>query len=163
MINQKVVLFTNLQYVSVGKVRTHCQAMIVEQTETILNPNEVRYRVRGFGPDPAWPVFDLDVDSFAFKLDGAASDKYFMMVNDEGPPKPLFSGHIMTFPDGTKIEMVLADNSQKIRIDVFEGADCYQDVWRLLYAAPAKYARAPYIPVLQWVSREARAEMRYRG
>lgn len=56
---EKYVLFTNLDMVFIGDVRTHCSALLLERTEGFLNRGQYQCKVRGFGPDPAWAIFDL--------------------------------------------------------------------------------------------------------
>lgn len=155
------VLITNLSYASVNCVRMHVSAVLIEPHNERMPSfsNDKCVRVRGFGPDAAWPVFDirLNTDDPTFELQGMESRDLFIGENEDGTskdPKPLFTGGILTFKDD--MQVVLHKGSFDSRgIDFSEhevdGGDGYDDMWKILQAKCAEYWDSPNMPLLQYV------------
>lgn len=150
----KYILFTNLDMVIVGGVRTHCSALLLERTEDFLNRGQHQCKARGFGPDPAWPVFDLFLKTpdIEYVLQSAQSESVSMMVGNE--PRPMFTGALLQIKDGPQLQLIAAINEQPIQVDVFEGPSeerIIRKVWDVLSRRVVEFSDTPNRPVLGWV------------
>ena len=149
----KYTLITNLEFVVVNGVRTHTHALLVEEGPSMFGGGADR-RIRGFGMDPAWPVFDImGLPSIDFELTDASGGPLF--ISDSNPEgRPLYSGAIMQMAaGGPKIDLIVQDHEQALDIKRFEGR--YGDsiitkVWDHLSATVGRFWRAPNMPRLAW-------------
>lgn len=154
MIKPRYTLITNLDYVVIGGVRTYTHALLVERGDSLFNPDEPQYKLRGFGTDPALPTFDAVIPTDEFELVAAQSNAIF--VGGDGEPRPLFGGAIMRIVGVPEIQLIAAGGSRQ-PIDVHHfSEDTYVDaVWELLSRKVAEHWSAPNMPLLQWVSSAA--------
>lgn len=147
----KYVLFLNLEYVIVNGVRTSTQALLLEEGPGMLD--KVKRVVRGFGPDPAWPVFDIFVPSIEYTLvDAQSNAMIFSGATPQG--RPMASGAIMKLKDGPELQLLVNDHKQPLDIKTYEGKwgdrDVINNVWERLTSLCAKYWNAPNMPHLAW-------------
>lgn len=155
----RYTLITNLRYVVFNDVfndvRTHTRAVLLEEyPEDIPGTTKdgTRRRMRGFGIDPAWPVFDLSLDSLEHTIEVAETRDVFIGAGDE--VKPLGSGAIMRFKGerGPTIQLWVEDDDKPIDIRKIEGShEVIHEVWRALSVRTAQYWVAPYMPRLTHV------------
>lgn len=139
------VLFTNLSYVAIDPVRTNSSALLLELATSFV-PGTVRYRARGFGPDSAWPVFDLEIPSMEYTL---TDPQGLHRVIGDGTDKPLFSCAMLRIKKGPNLLLTIEDHEQPIDIRVFYTED-YAPIWATLKDRVARYWRAPYMPYLKY-------------
>lgn len=145
------ILFLNLSYVTINGVRTWTHALLLEKTPGIFGGTQCK--VRGFGPDPSWPVFDLVVPSIAYTLTDASGGPMFS--TDSHPEgRPLVQGAIMQIKKGPRIDLIVSDYEQDLNVCVFEGKDdmLIMKVWERLESMVTRFVRAPNMPTIRWVS-----------
>lgn len=146
---EKYVLITNLDWVTVGDVRTYTHALLLEQTRG-LGRDDVMFKVRGFGTDPAWPVFDIFVKSIDYDLTDAQGNLF--KVEGDGVV-PVIMGAIMQLKDGTRLDLVTCHRERPLDIQTWEGDSDERlilDVWEVLKRKVPEYWDAPNMPTLQW-------------
>ena len=146
----KYVLFTNLQYVTVNDVRTNSHALLLDESPGIFD--EIRRVARGFGVDPAWPVFDLRIPTLDYELTDAASNS-IMLTTSHPEGRPLCSGAIMQIKGGPRLDLIVHDQDQPISIQTFEGRygdEVISAAWEELSSLCAKFWKAPNMPRLAW-------------
>ena len=132
----KYVLITNLSYVTVGDVRTDTHALLLEEWSEELKALP-RRRIRGFGPDAAWPVFDIiTVPSVAYALTAAAASSAWLQLNG-----------------GPRLNLYVSDQSKPIDVLAFTPGTDIEEVWRVLPQKVAAYWWPSYtnMPRLVWV------------
>lgn len=146
----KSVLFTNLDYVILNEVRTYCHGLVLQSDRSLFNHNKLEHKVRGFGTEAAWPVFDMKVESVEYQISRAAGADVFFA--GDSAPRPLFSGAILELKDGPKITLLDCDHRRPIDVHEFpEGTD-YEDVWVMLQRKADDYWTAPNMPRLSWAA-----------
>lgn len=142
-------LLTNINSVSMGSpsIRLHCHALLLETPTSLFSRDEKvgDCRIRGFLTDGALEVFDFDLkcEPLEYEAESASSQNHLMMSED-GALRPLFSGHLVTFKDGTTLTIISED--QASGLDVTDYSD-YQELWRNLPLKVLEYWQAPYMPV----------------
>jgi len=149
---ERYVLITNLDWVTIGQVRTFTHAVVLQQCKGLFE--EVQYKVRGFGVDPAWPTFDIFVKSIDYELVDAQGNLF--QLKDDGKLEASITGAIMKLEDGPEIELVTCDRKRPLDIEEFEGEEQEGDdrlvwkVWRTLEHKVPEYWTAPNMPTLHW-------------
>lgn len=141
---ERYVLFTNLEYVSIGTVRTHtCALLLQEEKEQRLGP---RCRARGFGTEAAWPSFDMAIESIGYELVPAQSA---VMVSGDAGTRPLMTGAILRLAGAPDIQLVANDDERPIDVSRYEGDErTILKVWPVLEEKVARYWTAPAMPRL---------------
>lgn len=145
----KYTLITNVQFIQKQNddLRINCRALLVtEESSGILGPS---WTLRGFGVEACWDVFQLWLDKdrhFPFKFETTESRSAVMLT--EITVKPLFSGNLLTFKDGTQFFLQADDSSRPIDVHVQHGDIC--GVWDILAQKTALYWHAPFMPYLQY-------------
>jgi hypothetical protein len=168
-----ITLITNLSYAIVNGVRLHVSAIAIQPHDPDMPSfgNHENVRVRGFGPDSALEVFDLQLETAdpAYELQLAESANIqFIGQNDDGSaadPKPLFTGGIISFADGTQIQLVKESHDERpIDFATYPGAsDHFEQLWDALKVKSAEYWAAPAMPVPQWIPVEDVQYLRAQG
>lgn len=147
---EKYTLFTNLDWVTIGPVRTFTHALLLQDAEGL--PRERQCKVRGFGTDSAWPTFDIFVESLEYELTDAQGNLF--KLEDDGSTTAVITGAIMQIKDGPRLDLVTCDRKRPLDIEVFEGERRVQDVWAALQRKVPEYWDAPNMPTLTWLSAE---------
>lgn len=148
--NEKYTLITNINFVQNGNIRMEAHALLIE--EGVIVFGEESPRLRGFGTDPAWPVFTQYLDRslhFPVTMREAHSSNAEVLGQD-GTTTPLFGGAVLRL--GEQSEYFLQADEIKCDIDVVEypkGTDI-DEVWKDLVRKTARYCHTPYMPTLQW-------------
>lgn len=170
--NTKYTLLTNLDFVQTGDLRLQCNALLIEEGCEDLPGMSVNNRLRGFGSDPAWPVFtqwfkpitvsrngaavpDDDTPFYTFehgiKSDGA------QFLSHDGTMRPLFQGTnlIMTgaMPDSSlqRYGYFLQLSKDEHPLDVhFHPNSNIREIWEVLNRKTAEYWHMPYMPMLNY-------------
>jgi len=142
------VLFTNLQFVRYNDVRFYCAALLLSETKDLFGRGR-RREVRGFGTDPALPVFDLRVDSIDFTSASAESADQF--IGHEGVARPLVTGMILKLHDGPSLQLLAQETDRPICVDRFEGDGKICEVWEKLSHRVRQFWHAPNFPVVSFV------------
>jgi hypothetical protein len=146
----KYTLFTNISFIQIEKdktpMRLDCHALLIEEG-AIGMLESTQNRIRGFGPDPAWPIFKywLPQGPVTYSLD-KKEDKSAMFIGTRknAKPRPLFSGSLLTIANGPTFFLQIEDASKPL--DVFERVGDIEDVWFQLENRVARYWQAPYMP-----------------
>lgn len=154
MAESAYILFTNLSYVVIGQVRTHCSALLLEQAEHPFDRDAIQCKIGGFGPDPAWPVFDyfLTGDQLIVSTQDAQDGNLF--IGQSGIPRPLSTGQILTIKDGPTLQLHAQNTEAPICRDDFRGLRddrVILRVWSVLEARVRQHWTAPNMPTLRWV------------
>lgn len=173
----KYVLITNLQYVTIGPVRTNAYALLLEERvepfalaqSGVPSPRDrdesftwpKRYTMRGFGADSAWPVFNMIIPTIGFTAEDAEGGPICLDDDDKlgvaaitgkprNEPRRLASGAVLQITGGPAVELVVCDHEQPLSIEHFDGVSI-AEVWDALPVRVAKYWRWPNMPTLQWM------------
>lgn len=159
----KITLITNLSYVTIHgsvKVRTNTDALIIESGKMGISSlaSDALCEVRGFGPDSAWPVFDIRPASAEFTLANAQGNAF---LYGDGEPIPLCSGAIMQFKDGPRLDLMVSDYKRPLDIQTFEGEHSitYEKMWVVLNDRVVRYCHTPAMPHLIWGPPSMRAQI----
>ena len=141
----KHVLFTNIAFIQLtdSPIRLDAHALLIEDGGLgLLGPT---HRIRGFGPDSAWPVFTYYLDKGPIEYSvTSAQDKSKVMLKSNGKTEPIFGGSILSIIDGPKF--FLQSENSKRPLDVWKNVGDIEEVWRQLEMRVARYWRAPYMP-----------------
>lgn len=133
----KFILFTNLQSVTIGDVRTFTKALLLQDL-TITNR---QLRVRGFGTGPSWETFDIFLrDSIDYELTGI----HHLHV---------YTSYKLTLEDGLELELATMDTDRPGDVQTFEGVPV-TDVWEVLKRKVPFYWNCPNMPTLAWLPAE---------
>lgn len=157
----KMVLFTNLNYVILNDVRAYCHGLLLQSDQSVFNHRKLEHRVRGFGTEAAWPVFDTKVDSIEYQIVAAAGADVF--VPGDNAPRPLFSGAILELRGGLKITLLDCDHRRPIDVHEFPEGTEYEDVWVMLQRKADDYWTAPNMPKLMWAAPVSASYPKWRG
>ncbi len=147
---EKYTLITNIHFVQIGQTRMEARALLIE--EGVIVFGEESPRLRGFGTDPAWPVFTHYLGKsihFPATMRESHSDNSILLSHD-GTTKPLFGGVLLRL--GGQSEYFLQVEDDEFPIDIVEypkGTDIGV-VWNDLFQKTARYWHSPYMPSLQW-------------
>ncbi len=143
----RYVLFTNLQYVSVGPVRAHAGALLLEEHGArALGPPRL---ARAFGTEAAWPVIDLVIESIEYELISAQST---VVVVGDGGPRPLMTGAILRIQGSPDIQLIVHDDDRPIDVSRYEGDEhTILKVWSALEEKVAHYWTRPAMPRLTFM------------
>lgn len=148
----KHTLLTNLSYCAFTDKNVRCTVaaiLITEDYDPLFGPKEGHVSVRGFGPDPAWPVFDmrLPLTAVPFRTDGAESALYVMK---NGQARPSSQGMFVRFTEGTQLELLCGTREDGVDIEEFPVGAHIATVWKALTDKTARYVDTPNRPYLQW-------------
>lgn len=147
----KITLITNIKFIQQGGLRMECAAILIEQDiECIISGKQSR--IRGFGPDAAWPTFTLWMNhgvtcDVTGRADSAESTN---MLQQDGTLKPLFSGSLLALSDGQQFFIQAEDSAKPLDVQDVTGNE-YGSIWNLLQRKAAEYWSAPNMPTLRWV------------
>lgn len=144
---EKYVLFTNLEWVTIGNIRTYTHALLVDSEGL---PRQRQCKVRGFGTDPAWPTFDIFVDSVEYTLEDAQGNLF--QLKEDGSTEALVRGGILKLKGGPELRLTTQNREASLDIQTFEGEDLILGIWDILKKNVAKYWRDPNMPTLAWRS-----------
>lgn len=147
----KGVLFTNLSYVWVRDVRAYCSALLLVEDRDFLDPRTKRFEVRGFGPCPEWPVFDMRVKSIDFSITKHVKSNN-VVVGDSGQARPLFSGSVVELKEGPALVLISEKQEEPIDVERFSGRDLYPEIWDVLRVKARRYWGKPAMPELVYRS-----------
>ena len=146
------VLFTNLSYVAIGTVRTMTNALVLASTpkDAFGGP---RFQARGFGTEAAWPVFDLELPTIAYSMDGM--ENYGAVLGNDGESRPFISQSILRIAggeDAPKLRLTIGNPRLPIDVEIFtfENANEITKVWDALARKVEHYWHAPAMPHLVW-------------
>jgi hypothetical protein len=157
----KYTLITNLRTVqpmnadgSTQPLRMDAYALLLEQDYDAVIGDGPDYRMRGFGADPAWPVFSywLTEKSFPYMLDPIQGNSMFLQ--GDGKLRPLFSGYRLALGDGQSFALWTENNEHELEITEFEGS--ILQVWDVLREKVRSHWTAPNFPNLQYMPKEYR-------
>jgi len=138
MIPERHILITNLSAVLVNGVRTYTYALLLSELKGTT-------QIRGFGTDSTWPTFDLFVPSLDYTLTNPQGEIW----NAPRPPGyPKFTGGIMQFVGGPRVDLWISNGSTSIRIDPAKAN--ILDVWAVLPGLVRKFWIHSGIPTIQW-------------
>lgn len=145
-------LFTNIDFVTLNGVRTFSHALLLEDAKSWTGQGRM-YHLRGFTFHEAIPSFDVVLKSPEYTL--AAAQTPHVFIGSDGP-RPLASGHIMTFKNGPTVQLVAQDHEQPLCIDNISGNSDESPilrVWAILQPRVRQFWTAPNMPVATWVRR----------
>lgn len=149
----KYILFLNLDWVVVNGVRTSTHALLIEEGPGMLTP--VDRRVRGFGLDSAWAVFDVRVPTIEYTMQDFEGNAIMLTNRDPKGYVPLVSGAVVQIAsDGPRLELAVLDHKRPIDVKTFEGTwgdrVTLDALWVYLNENAPKYWTAPGMPKLVW-------------
>lgn len=144
-------LFTNLDYVVLRGVRTHCHALVLQQVAHHLGVETYECRVRGFGADASSEVFDIShpTTELDFEVVPAQSNQA-AFIKANGTVCPLSTGSILRI-GVLELQLHAHDSSKPICQDPFEAEQDQRvvlKVWRKLRERVAEFWIHPAMPVV---------------
>ena len=142
-------MLTNIDFADVNGLRLNCNAVLIEENLDDFFGEGACQRIRGFGPDAAWPVFTLWLkpEQLPFTVTPGEDNSKLLMGDGDAPPRPLFSGNLLKFTDGLSI-FLQASKAQYV-LDVYESTEIL-NVWDVLDEKVQEYWDAPNMPHLAW-------------
>lgn len=161
MKNTKYTLLTNLEFVQTGDLRLQCSALLIEEGCEDLPGMSVNNRLRGFGPDPAWPVFTQwfkpDVDTPFYVFEHGAKSENVITRSNAGKERPLFQGTNLIMTGATlggslqRYGYFLQLSKAEKPLDVhFHPNSNICEVWEVLNQKTAEYWSMPHMPLLNY-------------
>lgn len=144
---EKYILITNLNWVTIGPVRTNTHALLLEDAVLL---GDRQCKVRGFGTDAAWPVFDIFLKSIEHELVDAQGNVHMLK---EDKLVPLITGALLRLKNGPELQLVTCNRSRPLDIQTFEsegGDRKILEVWEVLERKVPEYWDAPNMPLLSW-------------
>lgn len=144
---KECILFTNLEYVTVGPVRTMCYALLLEKS--VIFEENYKWVVRGFGTEAAWPVFDM---SFSDEIDFTTEPQQVSHPSGQKfQPSGRMTLKITDKREGKSEELALLAHNLKKPISV----EFFRDVevpwlWRHLASRVRDCWQPPHMPSLRW-------------
>lgn len=149
---KKYRLLTNIHFVQMGSpisVRLHCHALLLAVPMELGSTPTASGQIRGFITDGAMEVFShlLKCEPNEYETQ-AANNPNILMSTDAGF-KPIFSGHILTFKDGTELSIIAEDREVGLGVTEY---DDIREVWADLPLQVLKHWKAPYFPVSSHLS-----------
>lgn len=153
-ITSRYVLFVNLDYVTIGDVRTNSHALLLLQEDDPTKPRgtAARSMLRGFMTDPALPTFDLVVPGFEHELTRIPPPSWIPRVDDGEIREAFLRG------PGWRDDIVLSVSvisDLGIRTISFPDDTPIERVWRTLVREVAASWAAPRMPVKHFEDAEA--------
>ncbi len=147
----RYVLFVNLDYVTVGDVRTYSHALLLQQNEdpTKARGTATRCHLRGFITDPALPTFDLIVPGFEHELLRMPRPSQIPGKDDDQIRHATLGG------PGWRGDIALSssvNSSLGIRTISFPDDAPIEQVWDTLVREVAAYWTAPRMPIKHYES-----------
>lgn len=145
------VLFVNIDYVTVGDVRTYSRALLLQQDEDPMEARgtTARCRLRGFLTDPALPTFDLIVPNFDYELIRVPRPSW-IPGQDDGEIR-----HAVLGGSGWRDDIRLSsdvNSSMGVRTIRFPDDAQIELVWDGLVREVAAYWTAPAMPIRHFES-----------
>lgn len=160
---QKITLITNVRYIELPKTlgRLDCKALMIEEKMPgLFDHSKVWHQLRAFGPDGAWPVWDLrltpaehDRGEMRFNLNDVPCSQF--ILGDNGDLKPIRVAVDISFFDYLDLQLTLTadDPAQPFDIYVTKRID-YEMLWAELRQRVSRYVTTPFKPQLQWVANQ---------
>ncbi|HEX6359490.1 hypothetical protein [Actinophytocola sp.] len=136
-------LITNLSDAFVRRgdfyVRMNVNALLIEER----HEDPTQARVTGYGSDTSWLVFDLSLGCSPFDYEWVPAAS---LVTTLSNGQPIFRGALVTWPDGTQLELVCHDSTRDPDV-----ADLpLNTVEDILPRKVAEYWAAPHMPLITW-------------
>lgn len=145
------VLFVNIDYVTVGDVRTYSRALLLQQDEDPLKARgtAARCRLRGFLTDPALPTFDLIVPSFDYDLVRVPRPSWIPGEDDGEIRHAVLGGQ--GWRDDISVSSSI-NSSMGIKTVRFPDDSQIESVWFSLVREVAAYWTGPAMPIKHYES-----------
>lgn len=158
----KARLITNVSYITVYEtedtrgVRTNASALLIESPmDRDMGFGSGRaWKLRAFGPDPAWPVFDYPLGESEDEALGYAQQDHqgnAILLRDDGEGVPINSGVVLRWESGPILNLSVADYERPFQVDDFEGTheDGFFDrLWPALEDRTREFWTMPNMPLL---------------
>jgi len=142
---ERHVLFTNIRTVVLNDVQMSVSAVVISRSLHGSDGKDVMLSVRGFGPDPAWSIFDQRPKSIEYELEDATPEmqredkRFFVNGHRQYSSTKLVVG-------GMEFLLYHEDSEFELDVQVWEE---HRDerpilkVWDVLVGQVAKYWSAP--------------------
>jgi hypothetical protein len=149
--DMKLTLVTNLDFIQMDRLRLDCSALLLEEQYEGLPGMEKQFRIRGFGPDGAWPVFSLWLEpTVTWQIAGSAdSSQLAVILGEAGTERPIFSGMILELSTGLRFFLQIEDNRFPLDLEDVTTTG-FPDLWAILERKTEEYWRSPNMPKLYW-------------
>lgn len=141
---EKHILITNLSWVTINGIRTHSHALLLERVDEGVCKGT---KIRGFGTDATWPVFDLNVPSIKYTLEDIHGGPALQAHPWDGT-RLIYRGANMLFEGGPLVELCISNSHHPIQID--DSREDIRDVWAVLPGLTRKYWRNDGFPTMSW-------------
>lgn len=106
--------------------------------------------IRGFGSDAAYPIFSTWLGDNAFPYTVNQAESADMFIGHDNKMRPMSSGAVFHFGDGTRLYLNVEDNACPLDIVSFQEGTEIDVVWNTLQKKVAQYWQAPNMPVLSY-------------
>lgn len=142
-------LITNIRFARSNGLHLEACALLICPADKNSLSNQPQ--LRAFGPDGAWPVFSLWLQSAEFELAPWDSQNQ-VILKDDGTTKPLYSGAVLRI-DGHEFYLDKACHENDFLVEQFDQGNI-RAVWDALPGRCARFWMAPNMPTLKWVRAE---------
>lgn len=142
---EKYILITNIRNVVLNDVHMHVSAIVISRSFFGHDGKDGVFSVKGFGPDPAWVIFDQRPESVEYALEDATAEA------PRDDPRFFINGHRQY--TATKLvvggmELVLHHENSEFELDVtvweeHRDGEPITKVWDALVGKVAQYWNAP--------------------
>lgn len=143
------VLFTNIEYAWIGQVRLYCAALVLD------GHHDAAPMLRGFGYDPSWPVFEIQVPGLNYTVRPTETWSY-QVLTASGEQRPLGRGGILSFTGSragqVDLSFMFADPAHELDALALQGTRDERTIMKIWEALPERverYYTAPAIPELR--------------
>lgn len=135
-------LITNMDYVTVGDLRLHASAILIEDGDYHGMGDKCQMRL--FGPDPAWPVTTVDFDR-------ASQWPVELRIREETIGKSDWVVKYHELVDAKKQVVVkIWRANDDLDVDVWKRVGDIQAVWKELTLRTNRFFRSPFRPYLNF-------------
>lgn len=137
-------LLTNIQDANLNGIRLHCHAVLLEHPLGLSMERSQEGRIRGFSTSGSAAVFTFDLRCGPFDYEIEEGQSPHIFIGHEGKTRPLFSGFLLTFKDGTLLQLLSPYDGGPLDVSEY---DEVTEVWKDLPARVMSHWGAPNAPV----------------
>lgn len=140
-------LLTNISLIQMGTpvaVTLHCHALLLEVPIAFDDKPPRNGQIRGFRTDGSMPVFTHWLKCKFTEYEAKSASNPNIVISTSNSSKTLFTGHNITFKDGTLLSLIAADRNTDLQVTDY---DDINQVWEDLPHKVLQHWQHPSFPV----------------